>query len=340
MGSHEGEHAVTRRGFLTAATVAGTGVMVGGLADSAGAAPGVQAGGAAAGIKTGSVQANGLEFHYLEMGQGPLALCLHGFPDSAWTYRHLLPALAAAGYRAVAVFMRGYAPTQVPASGGFHTRDLAQDAVSLHRALGGDSNAVLIGHDWGAVAAYGGAQLDPTRWRRCVIINVPPLAVYSQIAFGYSQVKLSFYFWFFQMEVSNQVVPANDLAFINGLWADWSPGYDASDDLPRAKDCIRNPANFQAAMGYYRTFFDPDTFGTPAFIAEQTAIWGKPLTQRCLYLHGKRDGCIALDATAAAGVAPFLGPGSQVELVDGVGHFLLVEKPREINARIVRFLKS
>lgn len=70
-------------------------------------------------FKTGVVQANGLQFHYLEMGKGPLALCLHGFPDSPWSYRYLLPELAKAGYRAVAPFMRGYAPTEVPTDGRY-----------------------------------------------------------------------------------------------------------------------------------------------------------------------------------------------------------------------------
>src|SRR5262245_48349388 len=101
-------------------------------------------------LEQGSVRANGLQFHYLAMGDGPLALCLHGFPDSPWTYRHLLPELAHAGYRAVAPFMRGYAPTEVPASERYHTGDLAADVVALHAALGGDGRAVLIAHDWGA----------------------------------------------------------------------------------------------------------------------------------------------------------------------------------------------
>ena len=65
-------------------------------------------------FKTGSVRANGLDFHFLEMGEGPLALCLHGFPDHAYSFRHLLPDLADAGFRAVAPFMRGYAPTEAP----------------------------------------------------------------------------------------------------------------------------------------------------------------------------------------------------------------------------------
>jgi len=289
-------------------------------------------------FKTGAVQANGLRFLYREMGEGPLALCLHGFPDSPWTYRYLLPELARAGYRAVAPFMRGYAPTEVPADGRYQTSALAADVVALHQALGGDARAVLIAHDWGAVAAYGGAALEPARWQRCVIMNVPPLAVFGQLAFRYEQLKRSFYFWFFQMQVSDTIVPENDLAFIDGLWADWSPGYDAKEDLGHVKECLRNPANLQAAMGYYRALFEPARFGSPAGMEEQAAVWGRPLSQPTLYLHGSQDGCIALNAEAAQGVPAFLGPGSEVERVAGVGHFMLVEKPGQINGRILRFL--
>jgi pimeloyl-ACP methyl ester carboxylesterase len=77
-------------------------------------------------------------------------LCLHGFPDSAHTWRQLLPALAEAGFHAVAPFLRGYAPTAVPTDGGYGIDALAGDAVALHQVLDGDGDAVLIGHDWGA----------------------------------------------------------------------------------------------------------------------------------------------------------------------------------------------
>jgi len=291
-------------------------------------------------LKTGSVRANGLQFHYLEAGDGPLALCLHGFPDSPWTYRHLLPELAAAGYRAVAPYMRGYAPTEIPPPGRYHASDLAGDVVALHEALGGDGRAVLIAHDWGAVAAYGAAPREPERFRRCALMNIPPLSVYVQIAYSYAQIKRSFYFWFFQMQAADEIVAANDLAFLEGLWSDWSPGYDASEDLPRVKACLRDPGNLRAALGYYRAFFDPARFGTPAATAEQAALLGRAPVQPTLYLHGTQDGCIALDAAAAREVAGCLVPGSEVERIEGVGHFMLVEKPAEVNRRILRFLAA
>ena len=185
-------------------------------------------------------------------GSGPLALCLHGFPDSAWTYRHLLPALADAGFRAVAPLMRGYAPTAVPADGRYQTGALGLDACALHEALGGDGDAVIIGHDWGAMATYTAANHEPDRWRRVVTMAVPPAGAVGAGFMQYRQLKKSWYMFFFQHGLSDVVVGMDDLAFIDGLWADWSPGYDGAEDLAHVKDALRDPANLAAALGYYR----------------------------------------------------------------------------------------
>src|SRR5262245_22631183 len=100
-------------------------------------------------LRQSSVEVEGLDIAYLACGDdGPLALCLHGFPDSAHTWRHLLPALAEAGFRAIAPWMRGYAPTAVPADGRLQNGALVRDAIGLHEVLGGDAAAVLVGHDW------------------------------------------------------------------------------------------------------------------------------------------------------------------------------------------------
>src|SRR5947208_12132984 len=107
------------------------------------------------GVSEGRIRANGLDFAYLEAGEGKLALCLHGFPDSAWTWAGLLPALAKRGYRAVAPWLRGYFPTEVPPDGRYQGAALVGDAIALHDMLRGDKDAVIIGHDWGADAAYG-----------------------------------------------------------------------------------------------------------------------------------------------------------------------------------------
>jgi pimeloyl-ACP methyl ester carboxylesterase len=294
--------------------------------------------GPAAGLRRGSVVAGGLEFHYLEAGSGPLALCLHGFPDSPWSYRHLLPRLAQAGYRAVAPFMRGYAPTALAPDGDYSTRALARDPNALHEALGGAGDAVLIAHDWGALAAYGALASAPTRWRRAVIGNVPHFQVFCRLALAYPQIKRSFYFWFFQMAASEAVVAADDLAFIEGLWRDWSPNHDPAPELGPAKDCLRDPPHLRAAMGYYRSLFDANGFGTPAWAEEQGAVLGRPVPQPTLYLHGTSDGCIALDDAAVRELPTLLGPGSVVERLPGAGHFFWVEQPDVVNERVLRFL--
>jgi pimeloyl-ACP methyl ester carboxylesterase len=283
----------------------------------------------------GRVVANDLEFAFLEEGSGPLALCLHGFPDSAWTYRHLLPALAQAGFRAVAPWMRGYAPTAVPSDGRYQTAALGLDACALHEALGGEGDAVIIGHDWGAMATYIAANHEPDRWHRVVTMAVPPAGAVAGGFMQYRQLKKSWYMFFFQHGLSDVVVGMDDLAFIDGLWADWSPGHDAADDLPHVKDALRDPANLAAALGYYRA-----TLGgvgvDPALDAVQAA-GSSPTAQPTLYLHGRTDGCMGVEI--AEGSEPFLtSEGSRLEIVDDAGHFLHVERPAVVNRLIVDFV--
>ena len=187
-----------------------------------------------AAFSEGRVHANGVEFAYLEAGDpaAPLALCLHGFPDTAHTWRHLLPELAAAGFRAVAPFMRGYAPTAVPADGRYQSGVLGVDANALHEVLGGDGRAVVIGHDWGATAVYAAATLAPERWSKVVAMSVPTAnAVPVAFLTDPRQLKRSWYMFFFQSPLADFIVPGNDMAVIDVLWADWSPGHDAAADL-------------------------------------------------------------------------------------------------------------
>jgi pimeloyl-ACP methyl ester carboxylesterase len=293
-------------------------------------------------FERGTVQANGLEFHYLAEGSGPLALCLHGFPDSPWSYRYLLPELARAGYRAVAPFNRGFAPTELPADRHHvHSSTMVADALALGEALAGEQEAVLIAHDWGAVAAWGAAGNRPEQWAHCVILNIPPFGIFGENIVKYEQIKRSFYFWYFQLQhVVEASISADDFAFIDRIWGDWSPGYDAAEDLPLVKACIREPAYLQAALGYYWGQFDPTRFGSPEWAAEQQAAWGAHRLQApTLYLHGTNDGCHGMTAEQVARVPDHCGPGSESELIEGVGHFMMVERPQEINERIVGFLQ-
>ena len=283
-----------------------------------------------------NVTVNGVEFGYLAAGgDGPLALCLHGFPDSAHSWRHLLPELAAAGYRAVAPFQRGYAPTAVPADGCYQTGALSMDAIGFHEALGGGEQAVIIGHDWGAPGTFGAAVHAPERWSKVVGMAVPPGgAMGMAFVTNLAQIKRSWYMFFFQHGLSDLVVPANDMAFIDMIWDDWSPGYDGAADAAHVKDCLRDPAHMAAALGYYRATLG-DGYQDPALAAVQAATQGVP-TQPTLYLHGANDGCIGREVAESA--RAMVTPNVTIEIIEDCGHFLQLERPAAVNARIMEFL--
>lgn len=287
------------------------------------------------GVEPRTISTPDLDIACLEAGEGPLALCLHGFPDTARTWRHLLPRLADAGFHAVAPFNRGYAPTAVPADGFFQAGALAADANALHEALGAGDDAVVIGHDWGAAAAYGAAGSAPDRWRQVVGLAVPPSNAMLLTFLGYEQLKLSWYMHFFQSPLAEMLVVADDLAFLDRLWHDWSPGYDPTDDLGAAKDALRSPEHLTAALGIYRAALGNAPL-SPALTTEQAACGDAP-PQPTLYLHGEDDGCIAA-ATAGSAAGAFDRVGSRFDVLAGVGHFLHLETPDRVNDLIIDFL--
>lgn len=288
-------------------------------------------------LTEGHIRANGIDFGYLECGEGPLALCLHGFPDTAWGWRHLLPELAAAGFHAVAPFLRGYAPTALAPDGNYQIGALVADACALHEGLGGGSDAVLVGHDWGAMTAYGAAASAPERWARVVTAAVPPMPIAAGAMMSYDQIRRSFYIFFFQSALADVVVSMNDLDFIARLWADWSPGYDAAEDMVHVRAAIGQPANLAAAIGYYRAMLD--TSGNdPAYADAQNAT-ALPTPQPTLYLHGGADGCLGVEFAANA-AAFFPAEGSRVEIVEGAGHFLHLEQPDLVNKLVVDFVTA
>jgi pimeloyl-ACP methyl ester carboxylesterase len=270
---------------------------------------------------------------------GPLALCLHGYPDTAWTWRHLGPHLAERGWRVVAPFMRGYAPTGPAPDGVYQIGALARDAVGAHAALGGDERAVLIGHDWGAAAAYCAASFAPEAFRRVVTLAIPPTATLlavlgsplQDLPLIARQLRHSWYMGFQQLPgVSERLLDR----LIPGLWAAWSPGYDAGADLARVFAALPDRAHRTAALRYYRALLQP-WYRSDDYAPEQAHLMAVP---RCpvLYLHGRDDGCMLGELAIRA--RPLLAPGGRVELVEGAGHFLQLERPDEVNRRIAEFI--
>jgi pimeloyl-ACP methyl ester carboxylesterase len=133
------------------------------------------------------------------------------------------------------------------------------------------------------------------------------------------------------------VVAANDLTFIDRLYADWSPNLVAGEHLELVKPSLRGPDNLAAALGYYRALFDASAHD-PA-LAEAEAAAGALPSQPLLHLHGVDDGCVGVELARAA-EGQLTAAGSRVELFEGAGHFLHLEAPPQVNALIVRFLAA
>jgi pimeloyl-ACP methyl ester carboxylesterase len=288
-------------------------------------------------VKHGVVNARGLEFPTLEEGEGPLALCLHGFPDHAWSFRYQLPALAAAGFRAVAPFMRGFAPSAIPADGCYQTAALAEDVVAMIEALGYD-DAVVIGHDWGATGAYGAALAAPKRVRALITAAVPyGTQILNAFMTSYAQQRRSWYMFFFQTPFAEGAVAHDDFAFLERLWSDWSPGWRwPAEEMARLKETFRQPGVLAAAIGYYRALLDPARQDA-RYAALQGRMMGEPIEVAAMVLHGADDACVGVELVE--GMEAFFPRGLRVEVVPGTGHFLHQEAPDTVNRLILDFLR-
>jgi pimeloyl-ACP methyl ester carboxylesterase len=280
------------------------------------------------------IHANGLDFAYLEQGQGPLVLMLHGFPDTAHTWSHQMPALAAAGYRVVAPFLRGYPPTAIPAGGYYDKATLATDVVALIRALGGGEPAYLVGQDWGAIVSYAVLAAFPECVRRAVVMAVPHPAEVARSMLEPRHVHRSFHWWFFQLaDLPERALMKDDGAFIDYLWRYWTaPGHEDAAHIASIKAMLAQPGVLAATLGYYRAMLDPAK-GDPA-LEPVRRLMERPISVPTLALCGAED----LRAELMTDQGRHFTGAYRYEEVAGAGHFLQRERPAEVTRRVLDWL--
>lgn len=283
------------------------------------------------------IPAGDLTFTAYEMGEGPLVLCLHGFPDTPFTWRHLLPQLATSGFRSVAVTMRGYEPssqkTTPPHPGDFRVVDLAKDVAGWITALG-ETQAHIVSHDWGATIAYATAKKHPALIKSITTMAVPhPGRFGALMQSNKAQLKASSYIMFFQLKgVAEAWLRRGNFSFFDRTWKKWSPDWtDNEADLGELKRTFAKPGVLKAALSYYRSAANTKDVESLSLLAGEIPV-------RALGLFGSNDGCILPNVFSAAMAKEDFPAGLEIVRVDGAGHFLHLEKPNEVNRRIIEFL--
>jgi len=310
------------------------------------------------------VKTNGINMHIAEQGTGPLVLLCHGFPEIWRCWRHQLPALADAGFRAVAPDLRGYGRTDAPEEIESYTiLHLVGDLVGLVEALG-ERRAVVVGHDWGASLAWMAALIRPDIFMAVAAMSVPlrsrgPVAPLS--AWRAAGLE-NFYYFYFQKPGVAEAEFAADVygAFRRGLYTlsgdapatmEWSPmltpgggftdkmidppslpAWLTENDIEAAASEFRR-TGFRGGLNWYRNI-DRNWALTAAF-------HGLQISQPALFIAGTRDITIAGPGKAALDQLTAAVPGLKRQLlIEGAGHWIGEERPNEVNAALIDFLSE
>ena len=277
-----------------------------------------------------------LTFSAQAMGDGPIVLCLHGFPDNAGSFRHQLPALAEVGYRAISLTLRGYEPGSIPGDGDYTMETIATDILAVIDSLN-TGPVHLIGHDWGAAVAYVAAAAAPERFRSLTVMAVPHAGRFARDGLRIPrQLRLSWYMGFFNIPwLSDWVVSRHDYRFIRWLWREWSPSWQPEPGvLEGVISTLSQPGVRSAALGYYRAALSIKAL----LVSAEAAHYAVPVPT--LALSGELDGCIASDVFERLTVADDFPQGVTFHRVVGAGHFLHQEKPEVVNPLLLGWLNQ
>ncbi|MGZ3439120.1 MAG: alpha/beta fold hydrolase [Polyangia bacterium] len=283
-----------------------------------------------AGIADALVDTGGATLACLVAGEGPLVICAHGFPDCARSFRLQTPALVAAGYRVVAPWLRGYAPSTTARDRRYDAAALGSDLVALARHFSPGAPARLVGHDWGAIAAYAAVALAPRAFSHLATVAVPHLRIAGARFATPAQLRRSWYMGLFQLpRIAERRLAGDDFALVDRLWRDWSPGLTVPDDeLAAVKAALRGRE--REVLAYYRAIFSRATPATARLLRRRTHV-------ASLYVHGLDDGCVGVELTE--GIERAYGGPIAVHRLRG-GHFVHQEAVEQFNDILVQFLRT
>ena len=289
--------------------------------------------------KTFTLKSGDLRFTAIEHGEGPLVLCLHGFPDCYHSFRHQLPFLAEHGYRAVSVSLRGYGPSSQPSNGDYSLESIAGDVIAFINQLG-EEKAHLIGHDWGAAITYTAGAAAPERFPSLTTMAVPHSGRFvNEAFFKPKQALLSWYMLFFQLRgIADYTVKRNDFAFIRWLWRVWSPNWQIEESaLSEVIDTLKQEGVQRGALAYYREALSPRQLPlTPARRAANAYQVPVPT----LALTGRDDGCINCDIFQSLCREEDFPSGLEIRVIEAAGHFLHQEQPDAVNGLLLKWLEK
>lgn len=286
-----------------------------------------------------TVRANGIAMHVAELGTGPLVLLLHGFPQFWWAWHRQLGELADAGFRAVAVDLRGYGASDKPPR-GYDIPTLTSDIASLVSALG-ESTAMLVGSDVGGLIAWSVAARHPRVVRSLVVLGAAhPLRVRQALVHDSSQRKAAAYaLRTFQIPRRAEYLLGRDGAWVRRLYDRWTgprwrgtPGY--VEDVSRYAEAMRiHPVGYCAAE-MFRWMWRSTIRGDGR---RYTTSMRAPVRMPVLQLHGGADDCV--HPSTAQGSGQYVNAEYEWQLLDGVGHYPHNENPEFVSAELVRWAK-
>jgi pimeloyl-ACP methyl ester carboxylesterase len=310
-------------------------------------------------LSSRTISANGIDLFVCEQGKGPLVVLCHGWPELSYSWRHQIPTLAEAGFHVVAPDMRGFGQSSAPSDIGAYTIfDTVGDMAALVAALG-EKQAIIVGHDWGATVAWHAALFRPDIFTKVAGLSVPP--PFRGRARPLDTLReggiANFYWQYFQppgiaeAELERDVAETIRMVLGRGvsdpssLFVEKGEGFLSKlrSDLP-LPDWITEADIATFAQGYQKSGFRGglNWYRNIDRNWELTAPWqGAQIHQPSLFIAGSHDSVITglIGAKRVNELERVLPNLKQRLIIDGAGHWIQQERPEEVNAALIAFLK-